>query len=111
MKMKLSNCKNIDGKQYTMLMVDREEAAALIVSLAKQLEAHNANTGRLESYIECEDYIGRFSIAVQPPLNCIQCHKDIKPYSGKLEKEGHICKDHLTHQELGRKIKNEKGSV
>lgn len=94
-----------DDLPYIMVHMSPEEAAATIESLAHQLKNHSPNSGRGEIRVHGNPdggyFDGMFTISVQPEFRCLQCGKDIKAYTGKLEKEGYICGSHLTHKEQG----------
>lgn len=94
-------------QDYLMIRVTPAEACALIASLARQIEKHDPNTGRLESFSQ-GDVIGYVSISVSHRSNCIQCGKEIPPFTAKLEAEGFLCKEHETHREINEREVNER---
>ena len=97
--------KHSADRPYMMVSVDPEEAAAIIASLARQLQKHSPNAERLETLVYSGDFIGHVSICVSLPQICLECGKDIG-FMGKRESEGLLCLEHMTHRERGEKDKD-----
>lgn len=93
--------------RYVMITVTPQEACALIASLARQVERHDPNTGRLETFAT-GDLLGYVSISVMHQSHCIQCGQNNLTLPLKLEKGGFICQAHETHKEIGEREMNER---
>jgi hypothetical protein len=87
---------------YMMIRVSPKEACDLIASLSRQVGLNDPNTGRLER-LASGDFSGYISISVEHSPICLQCGVEVPHGTAKLEKAGFICKEHLTHAEVGEK--------